>query len=140
MKRMRWVQAGVALAASAIMVVGAAGSASASGPDVSVDKSWGFSMFFTYGDQLTVYDRSADDHSVHAKIQHLACANVTCDGRVWRDLRDDCIDTTTTGTGGSEIKTCNYDVTENLDVRVCEARFQDGVINGVWYCSGQTKS
>ncbi|GID93760.1 hypothetical protein ACFQFC_06970 [Amorphoplanes digitatis] len=140
MKRMRWIQAGVALAASAIMVVGAQGSASASGDDVSVDKSWGFSMFFTYGDELTVYDRSADDHSVHAVLQHLACANVACDGKVWRDLRDHCVDTTTTGTAGSEVTTCNYDVTENLEVRICAARYHDGVINGGWYCSSMTKS
>ena len=140
MKLKRLAQVGMALAASAIMVVGTENSASASGSDVNVDKSWGISTFFTDGDWLYVYDKSADGYSVHAKIQHLACANANCDGYQWVDLRTGCSDSTTTGTGGGEITECNYDVTENLTVRVCETRSSGGVQYGAWYCSAETKS
>jgi hypothetical protein len=77
---------------------------------------------------------------VHGKIQQLVCANVGCDGYVWSDLRTGCNDTTSIGDNGSEIRQCNYDITENITVRACEARYSGGSRYGDWYCSNETKS
>ncbi|MCX5213706.1 hypothetical protein OG689_31310 [Kitasatospora sp. NBC_00240] len=136
----RLARVGLALAASAIMVAGLEGSASASGLNVSVNKSWGSSTFYPDGDWLYSTDLSADGYSVHGKIQQLVCADVGCDGYTWQDLRTGCHDTTSIGDNGSEIRQCNYDITENLTVRVCEARYSDGTRYGDWYCSNETKS
>ncbi|WP_431681373.1 hypothetical protein [Kitasatospora sp. KL5] len=140
MRLKRLARVGLALAASAIMLAGMEGSASASGLNVTVSKSWGTSTFYPDGDWLYITDTSADGYSVHAKIQQLGCANVACDGLVWRDIRTGCYDTTSIGDNGTEIRQCNYDITENVTVRVCEARYSDGTRYGDWYCSNETKS
>jgi hypothetical protein len=140
MKLKRLVQVGLALAASAIMVAGTEGSAAASGINVSVSKSWGLSTFYPEGDWLYVYDLDADGYSVYAKIQSLICANANCDLYKWHDLRTGCYDTTSIGDNGSAIRQCNYDIAENLTVRVCEVRSSDGVEYGTWSCSDETKS
>ncbi len=140
MKLTRLAQVGMALAASAIMVAGTQSPAAASGSDVTVYESWGLSTFRTYGDLLQIEDLSADGYAVHAKIQHFACANANCDGYHWVDLRTGCSDSTTTGTDDTGYTECDYDITENLTVRVCETRSKNGVQYGSWYCSAETKS
>lgn len=140
MKLKRLAQVGLALAASAILVAGTGSAASASGPSVGIDKSWGVSAFYPDGDWLYVWDTAADGYAVHGKIQEYVCANVGCDAYHWVDLRTGCNDNTSIGDDGTEVRHCNYDVTENLTVRVCETRSSGGVQYGSWYCSAETKS
>ena len=124
------------------MVAGAEGAAYAnpSGASVGVSKSWGTSAFYQNGDWLYVWDTEADGYSVQAKIQHLACANANCDGYHWVDKRTGCYDTTTIGDDGTEVRHCNYDLTENITVRVCQTRSSGGVQHGDWYCSNEIQS
>ncbi|MFE9770138.1 hypothetical protein ACFYOV_00350 [Streptomyces sp. NPDC005931] len=140
MRLKRPAQAGLALAASVVMVAGTEGSATASGLNVSVVKSWGTSTFYPDGDWLYITDHAADGYAVHGKIQQRVCANVGCDAYTWTDLRTGCYDTTSIGDNGTEIRQCNYDINENVTVRVCEARYSGGSRYGDWYCSGSTKS
>ncbi|MCU7725201.1 hypothetical protein ODJ79_15845 [Actinoplanes sp. KI2] len=140
MKLIRLAQVGLALAASAIMVAGPASSASASGSNVTISKSWGTTTFIPDGDWLYVHDLDADTYAVHGKIQEYVCANVGCDGYHWVDLRTGCNDNTSIGDDGTEVRHCNYDISENVTVRACEVRSKGGVPYGDWVCSASTKS
>ncbi|GLW33601.1 hypothetical protein [Actinoplanes regularis] len=140
MKLKRLAHVGLALAASAIMVVGAESSAAASGSNVTISKSWGSTTFIPDGDWLYVHDLDADGYAVHGKIQSYVCANAACDGMHWVDLRTGCNDNTSIGDDGTEVRRCNYDISENLTVHACQVRSKDGVLNGDWVCSASTKS
>jgi hypothetical protein len=124
--------------ASGALVVGMAGSASASGLNVSVSRSWGTATFYPDGDWLYVKDSSADGCSVQAEIERWQKVNIDAWG--WRDHRTGCYDTTSIGQPGTGITTCNYDLTENDTVRVCIVRSKDGVRYGDWLCSDSTKA
>jgi hypothetical protein len=78
--------------------------------------------------------------AVHGKLQQQVCAGLGCHATHWVDLRTGRNDDTSTGDNGSEIRRCNYDVTENLSVRVCETRSCGGVQYGSWYCGNETQS
>jgi hypothetical protein len=140
MKLKRLAQVGLAVAASAIMVAGAQSSASASGPSVSIEENWGVSTFYPDGDWLYVHDTLADTYAVHGTLEQYVCANVGCDGKVWQELRSGCNDDTSIGDDGTAVRHCNYDVTEDITVRVCEFRSHDGVPYGTKVCSGKTQS
>ncbi|MEU4132569.1 hypothetical protein [Streptomyces wuyuanensis] len=138
MKRSTVAKAGMALAASVLLVGGMAGSASASGSNVTVSRSWGTATFKTYGDELLVKDLSADGYSVQAKIQRWQKVNI--DAWSWVDHRTGCYDTTSKSDTTDGYSVCNYDLIENDPVRVCIVRSKDGVRHGDWVCSAETKA
>ncbi|WP_406401010.1 hypothetical protein OH805_18470 [Streptomyces sp. NBC_00879] len=138
MKRSTVAKTGMALAASVIIVGGMAGSASASGSNVTISRTWGTATFTTYGDELKVKDQSADGYSVQAKIQRWQKVNI--DAWSWVDHRTGCYDTTTKNDTTDGYSICDYDLTENDTVRVCIVRSKDGVRYGDWVCSAETQA
>lgn len=140
MRFMRLAHLGLAMAASAIVVAGTAGSAAASGSNVSISKSWGTTTFIPNGDWLYVHDTDANGYAVHGTLEEYVCVNVGCDGYHWVELLTGCNDNTSIGDDGTEVRHCNYDISENVTVRACQIESKDGVVRGTRVCSASTKS